>query len=278
VAFQSRHNSYGHGVSILGLVDDGSFWFYFPLAASIKLSEFVLIAFAALAAARRWSRDNWPLWAAVMILLASLLLRVQTGTRIVMPALVLLIVGVSAGVVRWIESVGSPRGRRLGFALVSVGLAWNVFNLASTWPNALCFTNAFWGGTRGGYRRLADSGYDWGQGLPELRAWQERHHQAGLTLWYWGTDPSVDDGPWERVEFQKLDLLTAGDVSRALRGRFVAASTTLLYGGIFDGHRRASASQVRERETGRLVGAYLRSLRPIARTTMYLMYDLTGGT
>jgi hypothetical protein len=278
VAFQSRHNSYGHGVSILGLVDDGSFWFYFPLAASIKLSEFVLIGLAALVAARQWSRDNWPLWAAVMILLTSLFLRVQTGARVVMPALVLLIVGVAVGVVRWIESVGSRRGRLVGVALVSVGLAWNVLNLASTWPNTLCFTNASWGGTREGYRLLADSGYDWGQGLPELRAWQERHHRAGLTLWYWGTDPTLNDGPWDHVEFQRWDLRTEDDVSRALRGRYVAASTTLLYGGIFEGHRRASAGQARERETGRLVAAYLRSLTPVARTTMYLMYDFTGGT
>jgi len=42
---------------------------------------------------------------------------------------------------------------------------WNAVDLASTWPNTWCFTNAFGGGhPPTAYRRLADSGYDWGTG------------------------------------------------------------------------------------------------------------------
>src|SRR5262249_1879314 len=86
---------------------------------------------------------------------------------------------------------GPPGPGAAGGAGVGGGLVWTAGGAVVVWPHGLCYTNELWGGTANGYRRLSDSNYDWGQGLPELAAWQRRSGVTALDVWYFGTDPAL---------------------------------------------------------------------------------------
>lgn len=62
------------------------------------------------------------------------------------------------------------------------------------------------------------------------------------------------------VPLHALPISGLEDVVAQLRGHYLAASTTLLYGtAISDAHR--------------LAAAFLRTRRPVARTTTFMIYD-----
>ncbi|MCK4849980.1 MAG: glycosyltransferase family 39 protein [Phycisphaerae bacterium] len=59
------------------------------------------------------------------------------------------------------------------------------------WPHYLAFFNSLAGGPKNGYRHLVDSSLDWGQDLPGLKKWLDRHKdESPVYLSYFGTgDP-----------------------------------------------------------------------------------------
>lgn len=117
-------------------------------------------------------------------------------------------------------------------------------------------------GARGerGYLRLSDSNHDWGQGLPELAAWQRRRGNPLLAVWYFGKDPRIRTLPVRRKLLQHVRAGTAEDLAAIVGPSYLAVSTTYLYG--------APGNPALER----LVG-FLRRQRPAARTTTFLIYD-----
>src|SRR5205085_728844 len=131
----------------------------------------------------------------------------------------------------------------------------------AVWPNGLCYVNELWGGSDTGYLCLSDSNYDWGQGLKELVRWEEQQGVAHMDVWYFGTDPTLRQLPLRDVRLHEEP--TAGpDVVRAkVRGHYLAVSTTLLYGMATDTPAHAEAA------------AYLHTLRPVARTATFFIYD-----
>jgi hypothetical protein len=144
--------------------------------------------------------------------------------------------------------------------------------LAATavWPHWLCYTNELWGGTETGYFCLSDSNYDWGQGVPELARWQQQHADAPVQVLYFGADPALhrmpakilDKSQWRRFQ-------TEDDVRQLVRGHYVSAGTTLLYGS-YDKHGSSNAPDT----TGlRLMTDFLRAHKPVDRTTTFLIYD-----
>jgi hypothetical protein len=56
-------------------------------------------------------------------------------------------------------------------------------------PHYLTYFNEIAGGPSGGHRYLVDSSLDWGQGLPDLKAWLDAHPTGKpLYLSYFGSD------------------------------------------------------------------------------------------
>jgi hypothetical protein len=94
--------------------------------------------------------------------------------------------------------------------------------------------------------------------VPELLAWQQGHAEAPLTIWYFGTDPRAKMAPLTPINLHDL----SPDAARAkLQGRYLAVSTSHLYGG---------AGQC-------ATGEMLRGIQPVARTTTFLIFDFTRG-
>lgn len=258
---QILHNCRGHGVYLLGETRPRALWYYFPVALTIKLSVPLLILPVLLLLIRPRVLLNWACAAAGVLLLFSLTYRVQIGIRLVLPLVVLAAAGLAAGLVNAARSFDSLSVRRLLVGGSIACIVWTAGASIRVWPEGLCYTNRLWGGTSRGYRLLSDSNYDWGQGLPELRRWQAAHHVTDLDVWYMGSDPAIKSLPVRYVPLQNLPLQRPEDLSSQERGRLLAASTTFVYGAFAntDAHK--------------LVAAYLQSIRPIARTQTYLIYD-----
>jgi hypothetical protein len=263
---QVSHNARGHGVYMLERTGPSYFWYYFPVALTMKLSVPLLLGPLVVAVVRWRSLLNWALLTAAVLLVFSLNCHVQIGIRLVLPLCALLGVGVAAALSKSVHELGPGWRRRVLITSAVVGVLWPAAAATVVWPNWLCYHNELWGGTARGYLRLSDSNYDWGQGLPELAHWQESHPELPLDVWYFGTDPEIDRLPVRHVKLHTLPIETGDDVLARVHGHYLAASTTLLYGGYArgDGDRAM-----------RNAAAFLRTRKPVARTTTFLIYDFT---
>jgi hypothetical protein len=143
---------------------------------------------------------------------------------------------------------------------LAMGLVWTAATAATIWPQGLCYVNDFWGGSKHGCELVSDSNYDWGQGLPELAAWQRRHGGEPVDVWYFGTDPAIKTLPVRYLPLQILKVNEPADLLEHTQGRFLAVSTTMLYGATTDRAHRIAAE-------------FLRTCPPAARTTTFVIYD-----
>jgi hypothetical protein len=256
VLFQINHQREGHGlVYLFGEVSWSGFWYYFPLTLLCK-SSLAFLALGLLAVFLGGRRlFNAPLLLAVALTVLSLTFRVQLGVRFVLPILVLFVIGFSVALTREL----SPSWRSFRQTALTLLLVGGLVDAWSVWPNGICYTNALWGGTRNGYLVAGDSNYDWGQGVSELTAWQREHAEQPMSVWYFGTDPKI-----ERTTIRQDDYWyqPPEKMCQMSRGRFVAVSTTLLYGYAHD----------------RPASVFLRGLRPCGRTTTFLIYDFSEET
>lgn len=259
---QIRHNVQGHGVFLLDQVERRAIWYYFPLALSIKAPLPFLLLPLLLAAVCRRALTSWACLASAAFLLFTLVCRVQTGVRLVLPLLTLAWIGLAAALVMGWQQLSDNRGRRLLTASSVISGAWLLWASLSVWPQGLCYTNELWGGTANGYRCLSDSNYDWGQGLKELAQWQQTHQVRDLDVLYYGTDTRVHQLPMRPLLVSALKL-GADDLPTSSQGRTLAVSTSILYGSVSEIFPNLKAA-----------ATALRAIPPIDRTTTFFIYRL----
>jgi hypothetical protein len=259
---QMRHNLRGHGAFLLGQTDPRALWWYFPVLLTIKLSEPLLLAPFVVLALRPRLLTNWACLAAATLLVCSVTFRVQLGVRMVLPLVALAIVGVSAALANTVRALGPGWQARALAGAAGAGVLWTALAAATVWPQGIAYVNRFWGGTVTGYLRVSDSNYDWGQGLTELARWQRERGVADLDVWYFGTDPMLARMPIRPRPLHQMPIAQPADVTTLVRGRHLAASTTLVYGVPWgEAHRHAAD--------------FLRATVPAARTTTFLIYDFS---
>ncbi len=199
--------------------------------------------------------------AAAVLLLYSLNCRVQIGIRLMLPVVALAVAGLAASIAHVWHATAPLWKKRLLTAYCGLGLSWMTAATIHVWPNGLCYTNEAWGGTETGYLCLSDSNYDWGQGVPELERWRRQHASSELALWYFGTDARVKTMPISVLP-DALTRMPPEQFENNVRGRYLAVSTTILYGSYTPDCNA--------------VVTYLRSLRPADRTQTFLIYDFTA--
>jgi hypothetical protein len=231
VVQQIKHNVRGHDAYVLGESYPRSVWFYFPVVLVIKTSGTFLVGLAATLAIARHALLTPPLVAALLMLLLSPLFRVQTGIRMILPIVALATIGLA---VAFATTMATGSRRRAAAARVVVGLlaAWSYASAGRSWPDAITFVNDLWGGAARAPYLVSDSNYDWGQGLPVLRA-----RLAGasdpIDLWYWGSDPDAQLGPFRVFDVRAEAPADAETLRARLSGRTLAVSATLLDGSVF---------------------------------------------
>ncbi len=262
---QVRHNVQGHGVFLLDQVAKRAIWYYFPVALSIKTPLPLLALPLFLAMVCRRALCNWACLTAFAFLLFTLICRVQTGIRLVLPLVSFAVVGLAAALVVARQALVRSRWGSLLTATAAVFSAWLLWIPWSAWPHGLCYTNELWGGTENGYRCLSDSNYDWGQGLKELAQWREAHQVDDLHVMYYGTDTSI-----RRLSMQPLAVgalqLGADDLPAPVKGHKLAVGATIVYGSVSEIFPDLNA-----------MAKALRGLKPIDRTMTFFIYQLPGA-
>jgi hypothetical protein len=227
---QIRHNFRGHGTYLLGEWHPRATPLYFPLALSMKVPVpvFALVLAALVVHPRRFLIPTGGL--ALMLLALSPTYRVQIGIRFVFPLIVLTYVTAAAAIARgWAEQAETPGVRAVPRWLVAALVAALAGTAAWAWPYGLSYFNQLWGGMPAGRGLLHDSNYDWGQGVPELRAWNEEHNGGRpLGVWYYGSDPDVNRAPLSKVPMSWHPVGTDDDARALCPSRYLAVGASVL--------------------------------------------------
>ncbi|MEE8390498.1 MAG: glycosyltransferase family 39 protein, partial [Anaerolineae bacterium] len=179
-----RHVARGNPAYLLGETYVGGRWHYFPIVFALKtpLPTLMLVGAAlamTLLAAWKSPRQRWR---ALVLLslptsyaLVSMANQINLGYRHllpILPFLYLLIARLAAPHPTPAKS-RPPHVSRFTFhasrITITVLLLWQIIGTLRVWPFHLTFFNEIAGGPQNGYRYLADSNVDWGQGSKALR-------------------------------------------------------------------------------------------------------------
>lgn len=257
---QIRHNMRGHGTFILGEWHSRATPVYFPLALTMKvpLPAIVLLLAAAVVHPRRLLLPT----AGVALLLFAFTpnCRVQIGVRFVFTLMALSYISAAAAIASaWRDGDVRSVPRWLAGAL----LALSAGTAAWVWPHGLSYFNQAWGGTPAGARLLHDSNYDWGQGVPELREWNDAHNGGSwLCVWYFGSDPDAAGAPLAPRNLSWLPISSGEDVKAQCPTRYLAVSAGLLSNNPAPTPAHKAALE------------WVRTQEPVARTTHFNIYQL----
>lgn len=237
VFFQRAHLATGHGAFLMGQVSARGWWYYFPVAFFLKTPLalqmlLVLAAEGSIVAALRGRCVRGDL----AVLLAAILYGVfcmasgpNIGYRFLLPALVL------ATVYGGRVMVDAWRWRWAQRALVAVLCLW--LGASSLWihPHYLAYFNEIVGGPKNGHRYLVDSNLDWGQALPALKEWMDKHGVEEVNLSYFGTaDPAYYGVKYQYLPgFDYLRPERVWDPDVRPPAEYYAISATNLWGVYF---------------------------------------------
>jgi hypothetical protein len=224
---------------LLGAVGYTGWWYFFPVVFFLKTSA-GFHALAGLAGVffisllvespRRvlHSRLRAPFVGLVIFGVLLLVSDLNIGFRYALPALPLLCILTGAGAVGlWRRSERSMR------AIISVAGIWAALHVASYYPFFLSYLSEYGPGRDEGYRVLADSSLDWGQGLLELRDFMREHDIPSVYLSYFGSAIPEGYGIQHVPMLSYFPLLKQPPLPAA--PKWIAVSATNLTGTYFAG-------------------------------------------
>ncbi len=189
-----RYFGTARGAFLDGAYSTTGWWWFFPAAFYWKSTVVELLCTGALGALFVAKiRRPWPHQLRSLTRLAPLLVwavvfgtfcltsNLNIGQRHILPLYPVLFILAGA------LFATVPSRFRKGMILLPLTSAIIALNIA---PHYLTFFNALSGGPKQGWKKLADSSLDWGQGLPELSRWVQENRQPDETLYvsYFGSD------------------------------------------------------------------------------------------
>ena len=191
---------------LAGEYSDEGWWYYFLAALMIKtpISLIAMVAIGAFVLAKRrlelgWKNEAFIVVPVVIYVVVSAANTFHVGVRHLLPIYpFILLIGAAGAMVL-------VRGRAGRVAIGGLIAFW-VAMVADVYPHTLTFFNGFVGGPSNGYKYLADSNVDWGQGLKLLKKWMDRQSVSHIGLAYFGTaDPAYYD-----IDYTPLPAATPG--------------------------------------------------------------------
>ncbi|HVT88736.1 MAG TPA: hypothetical protein VHD56_07795 [Tepidisphaeraceae bacterium] len=229
---------------LLGKIEFGGRWDYFPLATLFKmpLASLISISMAIVFALKQWKQVMSSFWLATCImlpafalLLAAMSSNVNIGLRHILAVFPLLYVGTAVIMAPLVNR--SWQIRRLMIILCAV-LALEAL---TAWPDYISFFNLAAKSWRDPWQLLGDSNLDWGQDLPALAKWQKEHGNPPIGLAYFGTvDPN-----FYQIQY---DPLPAWPPTREFATSHVLAISATglqgIYNNSFIGYSALSPSEV----------------------------------
>jgi hypothetical protein len=251
-AFQWWWNARGRPTFLNGTYYPEGYRWFFPELLMMKVPIPVMAVFL-LALPRPRALAN-PLTLAALLLFAVLTqANLQLGFRFAFPALALAYVAVAVALARGYPRCAPFLGVPAILAVAAIS-AW-------VWPHGIGYLNQLYGGPGQAHRRVTDSNLDWGQGIPELRAWHDANGSPPTVVWYFGVDPAVRKPPFQPFPLESLPIQSPEDLRKAVGPRVLAVGYTVI-----SLHPDGPPAKVVALE-------YLATRRPLARTTTFVLYD-----
>jgi|GEM_PF-937025 len=185
---------------LLGRVSPVGWRYYYLFVFLLKMppSVIALVIWSAVIIWRqrllRFSPAVFYLLLAILVIFVSLSLSAyQTGTRFFLPVIPLLwiILGMTASQIL-------EKNRR--HPLLIILLVAYIFSSLLAHPFYLSYISELFGGSRYGYRYLADSNIDWGTELPALKKYLQKNNNPKILLSYYGNN----DPHYYGIEFAEL--------------------------------------------------------------------------
>ena len=243
---------------LAGEYSPDGWWYYFPVAFLIKtpVAFITLIVIGVVVYLRRWRELGVTAGAFIGVSLAVYLgfavaNTFQVGVRHVLPLYPFFLLAAA------VAAMALSRRRAGRLTLAGLTAFWVVV-VATNYPYTLTFFNLFVGGPANGYRYLADSNVDWGQGLKLLKKWMDREGVSRVNLAYFGTaDPA-----YHGIDYSLLPAATPGydfpSLNRSwsppeLPG-YVAVSATVLTGVYLDPQWRVFYEGIRHTKPVAVLG------------------------
>ncbi len=199
LSYQRSNVTVGQTTFLAGRLISGGHWSYFPLALLVKTPLPVMIGLlAATIISLRYGFG--PRWSSIPLgviplayLLVSMMAALNIGHRHLLPILPFLFVFISR-ITPHISRL-TPRALRIThYAL----LLWLALGTLRIFPHHLAYFNELAGGPDNGYRYLADSSFDWGQGIKELGRYLEQQDIDTVRLAAFSSlDPALYDLSFE---------------------------------------------------------------------------------
>ena len=174
-----QHAGEGHQAYLFGENKLDGWWYYFPLAYLVKTPIPVLLLFplAIIVSVRQalWSKPQSGLIVIFFLLYAatSIASSLNIGYRHIVPLLCLIYIWTGAVLI-----INKSWSRLLCYSL----LVYQVFSTLYASPYHLGWFNAISGGVKNGWRYLADSNTDWGQGYKALSSYQNDQNIPTMRL------------------------------------------------------------------------------------------------
>ncbi|NPA91716.1 MAG: glycosyltransferase family 39 protein [Chloroflexi bacterium] len=190
---QFGHVTQGHEAFLLGHRSRTGWWYFFPVAMSVKTPVGTLLLWLGGLGRSGWmawrssGRERWQTWGWIgwwglpILFIAGPAMwgRANMGVRLILPLYPFLFLFAGA-----LTSSRAPlkRGRWVVWLLVG----WTAVSVLLQAPRYLSYVNELWGGPEAGWRYVGDSNYDWGQSLKELREYLEEEGIQEIYLAYFG--------------------------------------------------------------------------------------------
>jgi hypothetical protein len=162
-----NYNRGGHMSYLLGHRQTTGWWYYFPVALSVKtpIAFLILVVIGAVVCCRRRASVRYllPLAFVLGVLAPSMSGHINIGIRHIAPAYLGLSIIAALGLMQLLES---DRFRLASSWAAVALLLWMIVSVAIQHPDYLGYFNAFAG--KHPENILVDSNYDWGQDLKLL--------------------------------------------------------------------------------------------------------------
>ncbi|HEY8186821.1 MAG TPA: glycosyltransferase family 39 protein [Pyrinomonadaceae bacterium] len=236
------HNHYGHATSLLGRYSDLGWWYYFPVAFTLKTTlPFVVVAVLALAwavwrlAAKHDARFVWLVVPVVIYLSISLTSHINIGIRHFLPIYPFLFIAGGALLAQVLRT-----RRKLGLVLLIVLFGWMSWEAVRTFPDYIPYMNQL-ASHHPHWYYLSDSNVEWGDDVGALAAYLKARGETKVRA-------ALSAG-WStlgRYGVDYLDMVTLPP-DKTPETRYVAIGASFLNGSLIPGDENVIGRRYFER-------------------------------
>lgn len=238
ILWQVTHSAEGHTAGLLGMYRKTGWWYYFPVAFSLKTTlPFLFLSVASFLWAS-WravvEREKRFLWLVVPLVIYSLFLLftgINIGVRYYIPGYVLFCVLAGTALARLTTL---KRLRFAGIATASLVLASCGFIAVRVYPNYMSYMNAF-ASRHPHWWYLSDSNIEWGDDVKELVAYLRARgeNSVGAALL----------GGWVTLQYYGMNYVDLLGDEAVPETRYVAIGASFLNGSTVPGSPRRTEDE-----------------------------------